>query len=198
MKMSQERKPSCPLRPLPDMQRLLFLLILPGLFITCASEGPAGEIDTSPYFDLAGYITAETERLSASKPTVEKTITLNGIIESQQLKTINFESDLRLFREADINKPAWLDKYTTEEQALSADHSITTYVAQDSSLIVRELMVEKDQGVPIKIEIIRHTGTLLSDGRHRLTYEPATGYRVVTTQKNRFGDDLEGYVWVKW
>lgn len=180
------------------MQRLLLLLALPWLFTACAPEGVTGEIDTSPYFDLAGYIASETDRLAALKPTADKTITLNGITESQQLNTINFENDLRLFREADINKPAWLDKYVIQEQALSAGHSITTYVAQDSSLTVRKLTVEEDQGVPIKIDIVRHTGTVLSDGRHWLTYEPATGYQVVTSQTNRFGDNLEGTVSVRW
>lgn len=180
------------------MQRLLLLLVLPCLLTACAPEAPADTIDVAPFFDLAGYITAETERLSATKTRVEKTITLNGTTETKELDAINFDNDLRLFREADINKPAWVDKYDTQVETLSGNHKITTYVAKDSSLIVHRLMVEEDLGVTTKIEINRKTGTVLSDGKHLLVYDPARGYSVTTQQANRFGDDVDAVIKVEW
>lgn len=197
-KRSNSTKPFAPLKPLPDMQRLLSLLAVWLCLASCAPEAPAGTIDTAPFFDLSGYISQEVERLEAAKTKVEKTITLNGVVETKQLDDINFSNDLRLFREADINRPAWLEKYTTETQTLSGSHTITTYTAQDSNLIVRQLMVEEDLGVTIKIEIDRKTGTVLSDGQHHLIYEPAKGYRVKTQQTNRFGDDVDALIEVEW
>ncbi|MFT5998985.1 MAG: hypothetical protein ACI81P_001441 [Neolewinella sp.] len=180
------------------MQRLLSLLALCLSLAACAPEAPVGTIDTAPFFDLSGYISQEVERLETAKTKVEKTITLNGVVETKQLDDINFSNDLRLFREADINKPAWIEKYTTEEQTLSGSHSITTYMAQDSNLIVRRLMVEKDVGVTIRIEIDRKTGTVLSDGQHQLVYQPGKGYWVKTQQTNRFGDDVDAVIQVGW
>lgn len=180
------------------MQRLLILAVLPLLLLACAPGETDASVDITPFFDLRGYISAETDRLSAAKTKVEKTISLNGKTETKQIEDINFTNDLRLFREADINKPAWFDKYETEEQALSAGHTLTSYVAKDSSLIVRRLTVEQDQGATTKIEIERHTGTVLSDGRHLLTYEPARGYEVETSQQNKFGDDVVAKISVRW
>lgn len=180
------------------MQRLLLLMVLPCLFAACAPEATAGELDTSPFFDLADYITTETERLTNDKVRVEKTITLNGTTETKELDAINFANDLRLFREADINKPAWLDKYETQTETLSGSHKITTYLAKDSSLIVRRLMIEEDVGVTTKIEIDRKTGTVLSDGKHQLVYDPSRGYSVTTQQVNRFGDDVNAVIEVEW
>lgn len=191
-------KPWPRLKPLPHMQRLLLLMVLPLLVTACAPEDAAGDIETKPFFDLSGYITTETERLSAAKTRVEKTITLNGETETRQLDDINFANDLRLFREADINKPAWTDKYETRTEALSGSHKITTYLAKDSSLIVRRLMMEEDVGATTKIEIDRKTGTVLSDGKHLLVYEPARGYSVTTQQVNRFGDDVDAVIRVEW
>lgn len=180
------------------MQRLFLLPALLLLFAACTPEQPAGDLDTSPFYDLSGYISGEAERLETAHTRVAKTITLNGQTETKTLDSINFSNDLRLFREADINKPAWVDKYTTQEKTLSGSHKLTTYVALDSSLIVRRLMVEEDQGVTTKIEIDRKTGTVLSNGMHHLVYEPATGYHVQTSQQNRFGKDVEALIEVKW
>lgn len=179
------------------MQRFFLLILLPVIVQACAPE-PGREDTPRPFFDLEGYITTEAERLAGRGTRVEKTITLNGKTETRELDKPDFANDLRLFREADINKPAWFDKYATEEKALSAGHKITTYLAQDSSLIVRRLRIEQDQGVPIRVDIERHTGTVLSDGRHRLSYEPARGYEVVTSQQNRFGEDVEAVIRVRW
>lgn len=180
------------------MQRLLTLIALPIFLLACAPEKVDGTVDAIPFFDLRGFISAETDRLSAAKTKVEKTISLNGKTETKQIEDINFVNDLRLFREADINKPAWFDKYETEEQTLSAGHTLTSYIATDSSLIVRRLTVEQDQGATTKVEIERHTGTVLSDGRHLLTYEPARGYDVITTQENKFGENVAAEISVRW
>lgn len=180
------------------MQRLLTLFVLPFLLLACTAGEGDGTVDNTPFFDLRGFISGETERLSKAKTKVEKTIHLNGKTETKQIEDINFSNDLRLFREADINKPAWFDKYETQEKVLSAGHVLTSYLATDSSLIVRRLVVEKDQGATTKVEIERHTGTVLSDGRHLLIYEPARGYDVVTNQKNKFGENVEAKISVRW
>lgn len=178
--------------------------VLPLLLLTFSCTGdPApqtsnGELDTAPFFDLAGYIAAETDRLTSAKTRVEKTITLNGETETKELDAINFANDLRLFREADINKPAWVDKYETQTEMLSGSHKVTTYLAKDSSLIVRRLMVEEDLGVTTKIEVDRKTGTVLSEGEHKLVYNPARGYSVKTQQVNRFGEDVDAVIEVEW
>ena len=177
--------------------RKLLPLLLPLLLCTCglATED---ELAESTFFDLAGYMTAEAERLSGSPLTVEKTITLNGVTETQELTTLNYDDDLRLFGNADINKPAWRDKYRTEKEQLSGSHEVIRYVALDSALTTRVLEVESDRGEPTRIQIERRTGTVLSDGRSQLVYEPATGYSVVSYQKNRFGDDVAANVTVRW
>ncbi|MFK8164575.1 MAG: hypothetical protein AB8H12_19170 [Lewinella sp.] len=180
------------------MQRLLSMLAIWLCLAACAPESTSGTIDTAPFFDLSGYITSEAERLQAIGMKVEKTITLNGTTETKQLDDINFGNDLRLFREADINRPAWIEKYATDQQTLSGSHLITIYTALDSNLIVRRLMIEEDVGATTKIEIDRKTGTVLSDGQHLLIYEPAKGYSVTTKQENRFGDDVDAFIEVRW
>lgn len=160
------------------------------LLLSSCDPAPASAPDATPFFDLGTYMDGEIGRLTEQRRPVTKTITLNGETETKTLDAINFANDLKLFRDANINKPDWSDKYVTAEKTLSAGHRVTTYVASDSSLIVRRLLVEEDQGVPVRIEVDRRTGNVLSQGRSRMVYEPARGYRVETEQEKRFGDDL--------
>lgn len=180
------------------MQRLLPLLTLLFLTIACTSDPAPEESAVSPFFDLAGYMDGEIDRLTNGKIPANKSITLNGETEAKEGVMINYGNDLRLFRDADINRPAWIEKYRTKEDKLSGSHTITTYTSLDSNLVVQRLLVEEDLGVPVKIEIDRKTGTVLSDGRHQLRYESGKGYSVTTQQTNRFGDDVNAKIIVEW
>ena len=181
------------------MHRLLLASLLVPFLCTCGRAPETSDAVTSPaFFDLATYMDTEIARLTDGKITGDKSITLNGVTESKEDVAINYKTDLLLFRAADINKPAWRDKYETEETAGSGSHKTTVYTTLDSSLVVQRLLVEEDQGVPVRIEIDRKTGTVLSDGKHQLVYRPGRGYSVTTRQQNRFGDDVDARIDVNW
>ncbi|PPK88255.1 hypothetical protein CLV84_1220 [Neolewinella xylanilytica] len=175
------------------LRYLPFLLLLTACFADEVEE----DLARDPYFDLTAYINRQVDSLQAAGGEVTKTITLNGTTETKRMTDLNFATDLRVFREADINKPAWLDKYHSEREA-RGDSLIRTYTALDSSMQTRRLRVVSQDNVPVHIEIIRRTGTVLSKGQHRLIYEPARGYRMRTEQTNRFGKDLDADIAVSW
>ena len=167
------------------------------LLTACYAEEVREDMTRDPFFNLQAYIDRQVDSLQSNNPEVTKTITLNGTTESHRLTDLRFASDLRVFREADINKPAWLDKYRSERQERDG-RLVQTYTALDSSLQTRELTVVSEDGDPVRIEILRKTGTVLSDGLHRMVYEPASGYSMRTRQINRFGEDLDADIRVQW
>ncbi|SEQ72174.1 hypothetical protein [Neolewinella agarilytica] len=180
------------------MRKCWILLFLLPLFFACTPDSAEVSSDKAAFFDLRSYVNEEVDRLTSRKTKVTKTITLNGKTETKELDDLNFANDLRVFREADINKPAWLEKYETKRKALSGSHQITTYEALDSNLVTRQLLVEEDLGEVTRITIQRKTGTVLSNGNHWLEYVPATGYSMTTRQKNRFGEDVDARIVVDW
>ncbi|MCP9234940.1 hypothetical protein [Lewinella sp. JB7] len=172
---------------------LVLLLFLSGCYADEVNPATRPE----PFFDLAGYIDAQVDSLTELRPTVSKTIVLNGTTETKEMRDLNFANDLRVFRNADINKPAYLDKYRLDRHE-SGDTLIQTYTATDSTLETRELVVYTVSQRPERISILRRTGTVLSDGLHRLDYDPGAGYRMRTEQTNRFGKDLDAVITVGW
>lgn len=177
---------------------LLLLSALSALMLVgCYADELDRELELDPFFDLANYIDRQVDSLEILSPSVEKTIVLNGEEESKQLSDLNFKNDLRTFRDADINKPAWLDKYTVERQE-DGNVLTHTYTAQDSSLQTRRLTVTSEGGKITRIEVFRLTGTVLSHGEHRLYYDPTSGYGIRTEQTNRLGEDLNANITVRW
>ena len=175
------------------------LRILPFLLLlsACYADEIREDLAVETFFDLSGYIDRQVDSLQTAGTTVTKTIRLNGTTETHEVADLNFRNDLRVFREADINKPAWREKYLVDSTR-RAGELIRTYTAVDSSMQTRELSVVTREGDPVRIAIVRKTGTVLSDGLHEMTYEPATGYRMVSRQVNRFGKDLDADIQVRW
>ena len=179
-----------------QMYRSLLLLLI-AVGSSCAPTPAAEQLPGDAFFDLSGYIDAQVDSLQALQPTVTKTIVLNGTEETKELTNLDFGADLRVFREADINKPAYRDKYRVERHD-EGRMLITIYTATDSSMQTRELAISTVRGTPEQITIRRKTGTVLSDGNHLLEYRPDYGYRMRTVQVNRFGDDLNASIAVEW
>ncbi|WP_116126605.1 hypothetical protein [Lewinella sp. IMCC34183] len=175
------------------------LRLLPVLFLlsACYAEELEQELQQDPFFDLAAYMDRQVDSLSQSATEVTKTITLNGTTETHELPALNFRNDLRVFRESDINKPAYRDKYRVEREE-SGGSLTRIYTATDSSMQTRRLTVVSRDSLPSFIEIIRKTGTVLSDGDHRLVYDPLLGYSMHTEQINTFGEDLNANIEVRW
>lgn len=172
--------------------KFLFPLFLGFSFLVgCSSSGSTNtEGPKGPYFDLSGYMQQEIEQLQATGTVLEKTITLNGTAESQTLSDINYEQELSLFRNADINKPAWVDKYKTATNEGDLGQLTTTYTSLDSNLITQQLSIVQIGDEVRSISISRKTGSVLSSGQQELLYLPGQGYRINSSQLARVGGNL--------
>lgn len=177
------------------MIRFFVFLLISSLFFSHCSEAersvveenPASTLVSKPFFDLAGYMDQEVDRLNGEISTLNKTVIIGGKTEQKTLSGIDFTNDLAIFRKADINKPAWSDKYRIEP--VGGD---TSYIATDSSMRTRHLQVLRDaSGKVERIEIKRRSGNVLSKGAQELTYQPASGYRIYSKQIGDLVGDAE-------
>lgn len=121
---------------------LLFLLIC---FAACVPTSATIETDKK-YFDLIQFVNAQVNELNARKPQVKKKIFLGSETDEILSDTLNWEKELALFREADINSPSFRDSYEIDEDKLS--HSIT-YTAKESRLKVKEITIIFDENSQI-------------------------------------------------
>jgi hypothetical protein len=88
----------------------LLILILPAL---TACEGPAADQQIKTYFDTKTFVDQQVVLLTKQKPTVQKTVRLDQANQVQQTDSIDWNRELELFRQLDLNKPAFRSSYTT-------------------------------------------------------------------------------------
>ncbi|MEM8582731.1 MAG: hypothetical protein AAGF87_00610 [Bacteroidota bacterium] len=176
------------------MWQLVKLGIVFLIFSTCAGSDSDSELETSgPFFDMKAYFQLQIDSLNATGTSIEKTITLNGETERHQMNDIDFAKELRLFQQSDINRPAWVDKYTTESYLMpGSSQQLTVYTATDSTLSVQTLTTVAEPSGEIKsVAVRRKTGSVLSQGTQNLRYQPASGYQITSKQSAKVGGEID-------
>jgi hypothetical protein len=161
----------------------LYLLLL--LFAACSNgAGTEQKAENRPdfFFDIKGYFEGEIERLNASQPKVEKTASINELKETQTLEQLDYAKELALFVEADINKIAWEEKYTTSEEALDDGTTQLTHEALDEDLRVRKIEVILKGDDVQSITIFKGLENVLAGSDQLLSYSPTKGYAIESEQ----------------
>jgi len=139
-------------------------------------------IENNGAFDLSGYFKKEAARLKKVNRPVKKTVSHNGVTETKTVHIANWEQELGLFIDADINKPTWRSNYNVTDE-----DSLLAYRAKDSTMKVSEILIKRDQQ---KIRwILIYTKTpknYLYTTTQKLVYYPDSIYYISTRQDVRF------------
>jgi hypothetical protein len=126
---------------------LLSLLLLAGGCQAPAQKEQAPNL----YYDVEGFVQEQIDLLGRQKPLVNKVMVVSGAREKRSTAEINWQKELELFIQADINKPAYRNSY-----AINRPDSVTyEYKVQtEEDLPVRFLRVVLDEpgGKPALIE----------------------------------------------
>jgi hypothetical protein len=161
-----------------------YILVLTGLIIlfctlSCKKDSRAGT-DTKAFFDLKGYFTADSLRLTKLDPLINKTVTHNDETQTKKMRISNWGNEFRLFTESDINKPSWQASYN-----IQATNDFLIYKAKYPNLKTRDIIIKR-AGDKIKwILIFNHTKNPLYESEEKLSYYPDSLYLIQKLQKVR-------------
>ena len=127
------------------------------------------------YVDLQGFFSAEASRLNAQKPTLTKMVCINGKTESKVLnKSIDWEKELSVFKEADINKPAFKGMYQ-----ISTLPNKTIYNSNSKNASVKRIEIDfGNTKKPIGIRIFQLTKNMIYQSTDTLSYYPDSVYSI--------------------
>lgn len=169
------------------------LLTLPGGAGCQQGRDAAPGVDKPaiPFFDLKEYFTAEIDRLQKQQPRVRKTVRVDGQPETQERNTLNYEDELRIFLESDINRASWWDKYAIDSSYTDNGLGEVRYEATEKKLRVREVRIKLDNGEVDQISIIRDTQSPTFGAYQELVYQPDSGYEVLTREHVAFSKKKE-------
>lgn len=154
-----------------------FILLL-GI-ASCKRDSNAAA-DTKAFFDIKGYFEADSARLTKENPLVTKTVTHNHIPETQKVHISDWGTELSLFIQSDINRPAWRDSYN-----VSTTDNVTRYTAKDPSLKTQKVLLKMENGKLKWLMIINHTKNILYENGEKLSYFPDSLYLIAKKQSVR-------------
>ncbi|WP_295672104.1 hypothetical protein [uncultured Mucilaginibacter sp.] len=153
------------------------IVLIGGIALSATLPACKPEIKNNGGFDLTGYLKKDAAKLKKLNRPVDKTVTHNGVTETKTLHIADWNSELGLFIDADINKPAFKNSY----QVIDED-SLLVYKAKEKDLKVRELIIKRTGGGIRYVLIYNKVENLLYKTTQKLTYFPDSVYRIETVQ----------------
>ena len=145
------------------------------IFVSC---GGTEEVHKRKFHDIKGYFSEEVKRLENHKTSINKTVSRNGISEQKENISPDWNTELALFSESDINKPAWSDSYK-----VSTESNVVSYIALDDKLRTRSIVIRKNEnGKWTELAVVNRTSNYLYSSSEELLYIPDSLYRIIKKQ----------------
>lgn len=163
-------------------KRIFSICIAIGFLSSCGgNEQAAQNLQTEVYFDIKGFFEQEAARLSKNSTPILKEIARNQEnTESKKITIKDWQKELSLFIESDINKPAWTSSY----DIIDAGDSIV-YTTSDPDLRTKKIVVKKEGEKIASIAIHNEVTNQLYTSQEELYYAPDSLYQIEKEQDVR-------------
>lgn len=149
---------------LSNPMRLVLILFL--FLAACTSS--ENKILSKSYFDLTGLLNQQISILSAKRPLVEKAVVLEEKQERIETKDIDWNKELELFLQADLNKQSYQLAYTIDIKDKKANYVLK----EGEKMPVKLLSIAfDDKDFPKYIEVLMNTNNFLYESDKKLTLE---------------------------
>lgn len=158
---------------------LLFIFLATQACQLVSSSAPKNNKHQIYFFDLAGFFDQEAIRLTKARVKAEKELSFNAKKGHLPSAKLDFEKELAVFANSDINKLSWRDKYQADT-LYDEEHLLQKiqYKALDKQLKTRQVIIQYTQGKVVKIEIQNRLKSIIAQSEEKLSYEPAKGYSI--------------------
>lgn len=173
---------------IPSILKNKFILLLSYavLIVACTKNSTQNDSRIVTYFDLKTYFENEIQELNQNQKSVKKTVVYNNKKELHRFSNMNWEKELAIFKESDINKAAWKNSYT-KDTILKNNLRTIEYKAKESSLAIRYVSITEDltnqKLTNITIRSINRNN--LYNSFQVLNYKPGISYSIIGNQKVR-------------
>lgn len=159
---------------------VLFVLTIAG----CSNRTPDGPL---VFFDLKEFLAEEQLRLGGHSD-VSKTVEVNGTSETKELKAYDWQSEMALLNQWDINRPAWRDQYQ-RDTILDGQKSHIRYQSLDDKLQVQSMDIWQSGSQMDSILILTKVDNPLRTTRGIYRYQPAGGLAFSQVSSRLFGSE---------
>ncbi len=126
------------------------LLCFLGYMAACQSPAEKQQ-ESNLYYDVKGYVQTQIDLLNKQKPVVNKLMVVSGEQEKRSTAEINWQKELELFVQADINKPAYRNSYAINRPD-SVTYEYRVQTGEDLPVRTLKIVLNEPGGSPVLIE----------------------------------------------
>jgi hypothetical protein len=178
--------------------RYLPLFILSG----CGQTDVAKSTTVLKWFDLKQFVQDANAIMPKNVP-FEKTLFVKGATETQKITVTDWATELAVFGQSDINRPAWRDKYQVDTLEIAGKRNTTVqndttavreirHIAKDKALRTKSLSILLNRkSAPLVIEILNEQDNFFSHSQQHLIWDLRKGYSMTAQQKMLFMEATE-------
>lgn len=142
------------------MRKLLFISLL---LVGCTES--ENQSSTKIYFDLAGLVNQQVSELNKNQPLTHKNLAIEEKKEALNTNKIDWQKELELFLQADLNKQSYQLSYNKEETPQMAVYKLK----EGENLPVKSLKIIFDENKSAKhIEALLQTENYLYQSEKHL------------------------------
>lgn len=133
--------------------------------------------DQRYYYDLPAFISKQISNLKSKKQWVRKHVTKDGRSHIIERGDIDWNEELGVFLESDINRPAWRGEFNIDSISLERVFVIT-YKTENPEIPVKNVVVtvDKDTKQCLQISVDRRTENFLYSSDQSLFFTTGEGY----------------------
>jgi len=158
---------------------LLFLLLI--FICSCDVATDKNKSEVGSYFNIKGYFNKEIARLTKKGQSIQKTVGVNGSMETKTMNIGDWEKELSAFSNAEINRASWRGLFVTTKK-----DNVVIYTSNDEKVPVKEVKLFMNDGIIKGLSIVIRNENILYDSTDSLAYFPDSIYQVKKQQNIRF------------
>lgn len=153
---------------------------------------------TNQFFDLEAFFDEEAAFLNKKGMQVHKVIQHNQQQEEQTAAVTDWNKELRLFKNSNINKASWRDKYQVDSTNMGNGLTLLQYKALDKTLVTQMIDIKKANNSIHSIVIVNNNNNAIYESQQYLTYFPQKSYSIKQTQDVALFDKDEYHIQAKY
>lgn len=160
-----------------------FLLLL---FVSCGADKNE---EQGNFYNLKGFVTEQINLLTELKPIVSKKMMVGDSVETTQTTIIDWEKELELFAQADLNKTVNSLIYDTKEDSLGVVYTLKE--GEDAPVRFLKIVLDGDSKKPQLVEVKLTTKNQLYESQKNLLLtcgEVKGKWRILSYQVRGFQD----------
>lgn len=182
------------------MKYFLGIIVILTIF---SCDATPDQTQVKNYYDLKGFIDNQIKVLNDSKPLVGKKLMVNNKNEAIEVKISDWEKELELFKQLDINKPAFKTSYEVKQSDTSDSTTIeyTLKPSEKAPVKILKIVLDKNKNLKILLAKVKQENNLYhSDKTLSILVDKSmiTSYKIVGYQQLKYFDkkpfEIEGKI----